>query len=154
LSRAIIIITIQFCILDSVGHESVTLEPLHFSLVVIRVAKNNFSSENRIRKGRFGEVYKVRKYDILVLSSKILLDGRQIAIKILSKSFKQGANEFKNQVLLIGKFQHKNLVTFIGFCLEDQNKILIYEYVPNKSLDYFLFGLTLSTIDLSIIIYV
>ncbi|RDX70522.1 Cysteine-rich receptor-like protein kinase 25, partial [Mucuna pruriens] len=111
-----------------IGDESVTLEPLQFNLAVIEAATNNFSSENRIGKGGFGEVYK-----------GILLDGRQIAVKRLSKSSKQGANEFKNEVLLIAKLQHRNLVALIGFCLEGQDKILIYEYVPNKSLDYFLF---------------
>ncbi|TKY58577.1 Cysteine-rich receptor protein kinase 25 [Spatholobus suberectus] len=113
---------------ENFGHESVALEPLQFNLTVIEAATNNFSDENRIGKGGFGEVYK-----------GILLDGRQVAVKRLSKSSKQGANEFKNEVLSIAKLQHRNLVAFIGFCLEEQDKILIYEYVPNKSLDYFLF---------------
>nr|KYP37745.1 Cysteine-rich receptor-like protein kinase 25 [Cajanus cajan] len=111
-----------------IGHESATLEPLQFTLDVIEAATNNFSNDNKIGKGGFGEVYK-----------GVLLDGRQIAVKRLSKSSKQGTIEFKNEVLLIAKLQHRNLVAFIGFCLEQQDKILIYEYVPNKSLDYFLF---------------
>ncbi|ESW24370.1 hypothetical protein PHAVU_004G124900 [Phaseolus vulgaris] len=113
---------------ENFGYESATLEPLQFSLAVIEAATNNFSNENKIGKGGFGEVYK-----------GILFDGRQVAVKKLSTSSKQGVNEFKNEVLLIAKLQHRNLVTFIGFCLKEEHKILIYEYVPNKSLDYFLF---------------
>ncbi|KAK7380206.1 hypothetical protein VNO78_32704 [Psophocarpus tetragonolobus] len=113
---------------ENFGHESATLEPLRFNLFVVEAATNNFSNDNRIGKGGFGEVYK-----------GILSDGRQIAVKRLSTTSKQGDLEFKNEVLLIAKLQHRNLVTFIGFCIEEQNKILIYEYVTNKSLDYFLF---------------
>ncbi|KAG4377850.1 hypothetical protein GLYMA_18G219600v4 [Glycine max] len=117
---------------ENFGHESSTIESLQFNLPTIVAATNNFSYENKIGKGGFGEVYK-----------GILSDERPIAVKRLSRTSKQGVEEFKNEVLLIAKLQHRNLVTFIGFCLEEQEKILIYEYVPNKSLDYFLFGLIL-----------
>ncbi|CAJ2666812.1 unnamed protein product [Trifolium pratense] len=110
------------------GEESATLEPLQFDWEVIEAATNNFSNDNYIGKGGFREVYK-----------GIFSDGREVAIKRLSRNSMQGEEEFKNEVLLIAKLQHRNLVTFIGFCLEEQEKILIYEFVPNKSLDYFLF---------------
>ncbi|KAK2404979.1 cysteine-rich receptor protein kinase [Trifolium repens] len=114
---------------ENFGDEITTLEGLQFDLATIATATNNFSHENKIGKGGFGEVYK-----------GTLRDGRDIAVKRLSTSSTQGSIEFKNEILLIAKLQHRNLVALIGFCLEEQEKILIYEYVPNGSLDYFLFG--------------
>ncbi|KAH1190904.1 Cysteine-rich receptor-like protein kinase 25 [Glycine max] len=144
-SRSIIIIVVVLIVVSAVllsfccylrwrktskiGHESINLEGLQFDLIKIKAATDNFSHENKIGKGGFGEVHK-----------GILCDGRRVAVKRLSTSSKQGSTEFKNEILLIAKLQHRNLVTFIGFCLEDQEKILIYEYMPNGSLDYLLFG--------------
>ncbi|QHN79896.1 putative receptor-like protein kinase At4g00960 isoform X1 [Arachis ipaensis] len=112
---------------ENFGNDISTLESLRFELARIEAATNRFATENRVGKGGFGEVYK-----------GILLNGQEIAVKRLTRSSGQGAIEFKNEILVIAKLQHRNLVRLLGFCLEGEEKILIYEYVPNKSLDYFL----------------
>ncbi|KAH8512052.1 hypothetical protein H0E87_009300 [Populus deltoides] len=110
------------------GDEISTVESLQFDLSSIEAATNNFSPDNKLGEGGFGEVYK-----------GTLPHGQQIAVKRLSKYSGQGAAEFKNEVVLIAKLQHRNLVRLLGFCLQGAEKILIYEFVPNKSLDHFLF---------------
>ncbi|CAI9270161.1 unnamed protein product [Lactuca saligna] len=111
--------------------EIITEESLQFELRTIEAATNNFSKHNKIGEGGFGGVYK-----------GVLPNGNEIAVKRLSKGSGQGALEFKNEVVLLAKLQHRNLVRLLGFCLEAEEKILIYEYVANHSLDYFLFDST------------
>ncbi|KAM7490233.1 hypothetical protein LguiA_033154 [Lonicera macranthoides] len=118
---------------DAVTKETDAIEitdvpSLQFDLGTIQAATNNFSNENKIGQGGFGMVYK-----------GTFANGQEIAVKRLSKSSRQGELEFKNEVVLVAKLQHINLVRLLGFCLEGEEKILVYEYLPNKSLDYFLF---------------
>ncbi|KAK9089558.1 hypothetical protein Scep_028640 [Stephania cephalantha] len=98
-----------------------------FDLNSMMVATENFSLTNELGAGGFGSVYK-----------GTLCDGREIAVKRLSKNSGQGVIEFKNEVELIAKLQHRNLVQIIGCCIEEEEKMLIYEYMPNKSLDFLL----------------
>ncbi|TKY51093.1 Cysteine-rich receptor protein kinase 25 [Spatholobus suberectus] len=113
---------------ENFGSEVATLESLWFDLDEIESATNKFAKENMIGKGGFGEVYK-----------GVLSNGQEVAVKRLLGSSGQWEVEFKNEVLVIAQLQHRNLVKLQGFCSDGQEKILIYEYVHNKSLDYFLF---------------
>lgn len=99
-----------------------------FSFSQIRNGTDNFSTENMLGEGGFGPVYKGH-----------LPDGQEIAVKRLAANSGQGLPEFKNEVLLIAKLQHSNLVRLLGCCIEEEEMLLVYEYMPNKSLDFFLF---------------
>ncbi|XP_062183080.1 G-type lectin S-receptor-like serine/threonine-protein kinase At1g11330 isoform X2 [Phragmites australis] len=92
---------------------------------------NNFSEENKLGQGGFGPVYKGR-----------FPDGLEIAVKRLASHSGQGFTEFKNEIQLIAKLQHTNLVRLLGCCSQGEEKTLIYEYLPNKSLDFFIFDET------------
>ncbi|XP_010060473.2 G-type lectin S-receptor-like serine/threonine-protein kinase At4g27290 isoform X4 [Eucalyptus grandis] len=106
--------------------EDIDLPLYDFS--TIAVATGHFSQTNMIGAGGFGSVYKGN-----------LSMGQEIAVKRLSKGSRQGLEEFMNEVLLIVKLQHRNLVGLLGCCIEGEERMLIYEYMPNKSLDYFIF---------------
>ncbi|RDX80304.1 Cysteine-rich receptor-like protein kinase 10, partial [Mucuna pruriens] len=97
-------------------------------LITILHSTDNFAEASKLGEGGFGPVYK-----------GILPDGRQIAVKRLSQASGQGSEEFKNEVMFIAKLQHRNLVRLLACCLEENEKILVYEYLSNASLDFHLF---------------
>ncbi|KAB2610569.1 receptor-like serine/threonine-protein kinase SD1-8 [Pyrus ussuriensis x Pyrus communis] len=99
-----------------------------FGLKRILAATDNFSEANKLGEGGFGPVYK-----------GILPENQDVAIKRLSKKSGQGHQEFLNELELIAKLQHTNLVRLLGCCIEEEELLLIYEYMPNRSLDKLLF---------------
>ncbi|MQM13018.1 hypothetical protein Taro_045942, partial [Colocasia esculenta] len=106
------------------AREDVPLQSFEF----IAAITNNFSDSNKLGEGGFGKVYK-----------GITSTGEEVAVKRLSQGSSQGQEEFKNEVDLIAKLQHRNLVKLLGSCIQGEERILIYEYVPNGSLSNFLF---------------
>ncbi|PHU11199.1 G-type lectin S-receptor-like serine/threonine-protein kinase [Capsicum chinense] len=109
------------------GGESNNLQV--FSFDEMKEATSNFSFANKLGQGGYGPVYKGK-----------LKNGQEIAVKRLSETSSQGLEEFENEVILTAKLQHINLVKVVGFCIENEEKMLIYEYMPNKSLDYYIYS--------------
>ncbi|KAM3757939.1 hypothetical protein ACB098_01G004800 [Castanea mollissima] len=116
---------------QNIDGQSEDMEVTFCTLATIATATDNFSSNNKLGEGGFGLVYK-----------GTVVDGKEIVVKRLSWSSGQGLKEFKNEVILIAKLQHRNLVRLLGYCIEGDEKILIYEYIPNGSLDSFIFDQT------------
>ncbi|KAK2352896.1 G-type lectin S-receptor serine/threonine-protein kinase [Trifolium repens] len=111
------------------GQKQMKLDELPlYDFKKLETATNNFHIDNMLGKGGFGPVYK-----------GIMEDDHEIAVKRLSKASGQGIEEFMNEVLVISKLQHRNLVRILGCCVERGEQILVYEFMPNKSLDAFLF---------------
>ncbi|XP_068322766.1 cysteine-rich receptor-like protein kinase 26 [Pyrus communis] len=139
-SVAVAIIMISICIFLRMMKRRVKLreghgnsdenlvESLQYDFETIKSATDDFSDANKLGRGGFGTVYKGR-----------LLNGQLIAVKRLSKNSEQGDREFKNEVELLAQLQHRNLVRLLGFCIKAKERLLIYQYVANASLDHFIF---------------
>ncbi|XP_057537429.1 cysteine-rich receptor-like protein kinase 44 isoform X2 [Amaranthus tricolor] len=108
--------------------EMEALQSLQFSVGTIKVATDNFADENKLGEGASGTVYKGK-----------LPDGQEIAVKRFERNAILGDAQFKNEILTLAKLHHRNLVRLLGFCLEEEEMLLIYEFVINRSLDNFLF---------------
>ncbi|XP_057793197.1 cysteine-rich receptor-like protein kinase 25 [Salvia miltiorrhiza] len=109
--------------------EDPNVESIQYEFHKIKAATNNFSDANALGRGGFGIVYKGK-----------LENGKEIAVKRLSRDLGQGEGEFKNEVLLVARLQHRNLVRLLGFSTQGIERLLVYEFVPNGSLDNFLYG--------------
>ncbi|CAN8294248.1 unnamed protein product [Cochlearia groenlandica] len=99
-----------------------------FDFQVLATSTDNFSLRNKLGHGGFGPVYKGN-----------LPAGQEIAVKRLSRASGQGLEELMNEVVVISKLQHRNLVKLLGCCIEGEERLLVYEYMPKKSLDAYLF---------------
>ncbi|CAN1843964.1 Receptor-like serine/threonine-protein kinase SD1-8 [Linum perenne] len=112
------------------GDEENNTKLTFLSIKSVLAATDNFSEANKLGEGGFGPVYKGILHP----------DGQEVAVKRLSKKSGQGLEEFMNELKLIAKLQHTYLVRLLGCCVEKDENILIYEYLPNRSLDKFLFN--------------
>eukprot|EP00257_Ricinus_communis_P021442 XP_015580939.1 probable LRR receptor-like serine/threonine-protein kinase At1g56140 isoform X1 [Ricinus communis] len=110
--------------------------PITFSYAELRTATKGFCPLNKLGEGGYGPVYK-----------GILIDGREVAVKQLSLASHQGKDQFITEIAMISAVQHRNLVRLYGCCIEGNRRLLVYEYLKNKSLDQALFGNTSLHLD-------
>ncbi|XP_010681911.1 cysteine-rich receptor-like protein kinase 43 isoform X1 [Beta vulgaris subsp. vulgaris] len=103
-------------------------EQKQFSYETLSKATDKFHPSRKLGEGGFGPVFKGK-----------LVDGREIAVKMLAKHSRQGQKEFVNEAKLLARVQHRNVVNLLGYCTHGEEKLLVYEYVYNESLDKLLF---------------
>ncbi|XVF35023.1 hypothetical protein REPUB_Repub18cG0109400 [Reevesia pubescens] len=100
-----------------------------FSASEIEKATDNFDASRIIGEGGFGRVY-----------SGVLEDGTKVAVKVLKRDDQQGGREFLAEVEMLSRLHHRNLVKLIGICTEERNRCLVYELIPNGSVESHLHG--------------
>ncbi|KAL1834297.1 hypothetical protein ACET3Z_003948 [Daucus carota] len=117
---------------ETVHHGSVediiSIESFQYDFGMVESATKSFSDSNKLGEGGFGAVYK-----------GTLENGQEVAVKRLSSGSVQGEQEFKNEIILVARLQHRNLVRLLGFSFKGTERLLIYEFVPNASLDHLIF---------------
>lgn len=103
-----------------------------FSYEEVMEMTNGFARESVIGEGGFGCVYKGK-----------LPEGKEVAVKQLKVGSGQGEREFRAEVEIISRVHHRHLVSLVGYCIADRNRLLIYEFVPNNTLEHHLHGNTI-----------
>ncbi|KAJ4880905.1 Cysteine-rich receptor-like protein kinase 29 [Raphanus sativus] len=106
------------------------IDSLLVDFETLKAATDNFAPEKELGRGGFGSVYK-----------GVFSDGQEIVVKRLSGTSGQGDNEFKNELILLAKLRHRNLIRLLGFCIKEEERLLVYEFIKNASLDRFIFDL-------------
>lgn len=102
-----------------------------FTYEELAVATGAFSQANLLGQGGFGYVHK-----------GVLPDGKEVAVKSLKSGSGQGEREFQAEVEIISRVHHRHLVSLVGYCIADGQRMLVYEFVPNKTLEFHLHGST------------
>ncbi|KAK2354732.1 L-type lectin-domain containing receptor kinase IX.1 [Trifolium repens] len=104
--------------------------PRRFTYKELDLATNNFSKDRKLGQGGFGAVFKGYFVDL----------DLQVAVKKISRGSRQGKKEYVTEVKVISQLRHRNLVKLLGWCHEKGDFLLVYEFMPNGSLDSHLFG--------------
>ncbi|XP_076959873.1 proline-rich receptor-like protein kinase PERK8 [Bidens hawaiensis] len=113
----------------SPDHGGVENSRAWFSYEELSEATDGFSGSNLLGEGGFGCVYK-----------GLLPDGREVAVKQLKIGGGQGEREFRAEVEIISRVHHRHLVSLVGYCISEHQRLLVYQYVPNDTLHYHLHG--------------
>lgn len=100
-----------------------------FSYEELAAATSGFSQANLVGQGGFGYVYR-----------GMLPNGKEVAVKQLKSGSGQGEREFQAEVEIISRVHHRHLVSLVGYCIAGSQRMLVYEFVSNKTLEYHLYG--------------
>jgi hypothetical protein len=108
-------------------HNPVTISKYSFTYEELEAATDGFSASNKLGEGGFGCVYK-----------GTIAGGQLVAVKQLKSGASQGEKEFQAEVEIISRVHHRHLVSLVGYCISEHQRLLVYDYVPNGTLEYHL----------------